>query len=236
MKSLISSVIAVAGLAAASQGTIYFTFDDPTTALEVTYTEGVGLNPGNLSYNTTPIVDLVVDGSEHGLGIVTYTTNLAMDIDVGAGTGFGGFFSAPVSGVFTFSVGGLELLRGDIAEGAVLTFGTTGSLVATSSTFSLTLTASNALLAQLALGGFTGLAAQFDSSFSLSNLTPRPLGLNTDGFITSFNANAAFVGNADVIPSPGSAVLAGAAALCLLPGRRRPNRSGSLFHTVTAHV
>lgn len=238
MKSLTAMAALGAGLAlgSISSATVFFTFDDPSTALEVTYTQGAGMVPGLVTYSALPTVDLVVDGTQEGIGIVTYSTTLTMNITVGAAVGFGGLFQAPVSGNFQFSVGGNAILTGTINTGAMLTFATTGSVVATSSNGSLTMVASDALLTQLALNGFTALAPTFDASFSLSNIAPRPIALTPDGYIPSFNANAAFVGNAEVIPSAGSTVLAGVAALVLLPGRRRPQKSESLFRTVTSHV
>lgn len=238
MKSLSTAVALAAGLAVSSMAsaTVFFTFDDPSTALEVTYTQGAGINPGTMTYSAAPTVDLVVDGSQEGIGIVTYSTTLAMNITVGTAVGFGGLFQAPVSGTFSFSVGGNDILTGTIQAGAMLTFSSTGSVVASSGNGSLTMVASDALLTQLALNGFTALAPTFDASFSLSNLTPRPLALTQDGYIPSFTGNAAFVGNAEVIPSAGSTALAGVAAFFLMPSRRRPQKSSSLFRTVTSHV
>jgi hypothetical protein len=239
MKKMTTAVALASGLALSSlaSATVFFTFDDPSTALEVTYTQGNAGGPGTMTYSAAPTVDLVVDGTQNGLGIVTYSTILSMNLTIGTATSFGGIFQAPVlAGSFTFSVGGNAILTGMINNGAMLTFGSTGSVVATSSNNSLTLVATDALLGQLALGGYTGLGPVFDSSFSLSNLAPRPINLTQDGYIPSFHANAAFVGNAEPIPSAGSTALAAVAGLFLFPGRRRPQKSGSLFRTVTSHV
>lgn len=224
MRSICAALAATAGALAGgvSNASVFFTFQDPGTPREVLYTQGAGANPGTITYTSGNAVFLEVDGSQEGIGIQTYATTLSMNLSVGTATAVGSFFQAPVSGTFVFTDNGsgMTLLTGSIASGGLLTFLSTGSIVATSSNSSLTMTAGAALLPQLGLNGFTSLVAQFDAAFSLSSLSPLPLVLTPDGYIPSFQANAAFVGNAEV-PTPGSAVLAGAAAVFLIPRRRR---------------
>ncbi len=224
MRSYCAALAASAGFLAggASNASVYFTFQDPGTPREVTYTQGAGANPGTITYTSGNAVFLEVDGTEEGIGVQTYATTLAMNLTVGTAAAAGVFFQAPVSGTFVFTDNGSgnTLLTGTISTGAVLTFLSTGSIVATSSNASLVMAAGAALLPQLGINGFTSIVAQFDAAFSLSSLAPLPIALTPDGYIPSFQANAAFVGNAEV-PTPGSAALAGAAAAFLIPRRRR---------------
>lgn len=224
MRTVCAALASCAGLLAGgvSNASVFFTFQDPGTPREVTYTQGSGGNPGTITYTSGNAVFLEVNGSQEGIGVVTYATSLAMNLSVGTATAVGSFFQAPVSGTFVFTDmgSGQTLLTGNVSIGAVLTFLSTGSIVATSSNSSLTMTAGPALLPQLGLNGFTSIVPQFDAAFSLSSLSPLPVVLTPDGYIPSFQANAAFVGNAEV-PTPGSAALAGVAAMFLVPRRRR---------------
>ncbi|MGD9692269.1 MAG: hypothetical protein AB7G17_12605 [Phycisphaerales bacterium] len=223
MRTVCAALAASAGLLAggASNASVFFTFQDPGTPREVTYTQGSGGNPGTITYTSGNAVFLEVDGTQEGIGVQTYATTLAMNLTVGTASAAGAFLQAPVSGTFVFTDmgSGMTLLSGSITTGAVLTFLSTGSIVATSSNGSLVMTAGAAMLPQLNLNGFGAIVPQFDASFSLSSLSPLPLVLTPDGYIPSFTANAAFVGNAEV-PTPGSAALAGIAAMFLAPRRR----------------
>lgn len=224
MKTRSALIAAAAGLtlAAAANATVTFTFLDPGPAREVTYTAGTSNSSGTVTYASTPAVELVFDGTQNGLPRVTYQTTLTMNITVGTAVGFGGVFSAPISGTFTFTeIGsGQNVLLGTLTNGALLTFGTTGVMAGTSSNATLMLVEGGPLATLLSSNGLS-LAPRFDASFSLSDITPLPLGLTANGYIPSFNASAAFVGNAEVIPSAGAAALAGVAAMFLLPGRKR---------------
>lgn len=217
----LAPLIAAAAFTQAASATVFFTFHDPSTPRELVYTEGDAFNDGTITYDVTKVVNLIVDGTQHGMGLVTYSSTLVMDLTVSQASGAFGVFTAFVGGTFRFVHNGEDILVGTVDDSALVTFNTSGAMISTSSNGSLDFVAGGALLAALQAVNQTGLAPQYDSSFSLADMSPGAIGLNQDGYITSFVANAAFVGNAEVIPSPGTAALGVIAAAFLLPARRR---------------
>lgn len=215
-----------AGTAVTAHGAVTFTFFDPGTGPEITYTTGSDnvTSPGNAQW-TGSNVTLTVDGSDHGLGVAVFTASVSMDLDVGAVTGMGGqTFIAPIlQGTFSFTdIGsGDTILTGTVGPtaGAVLALGTTGNIIAqgTEGASGLVLTAGSAL--DSFLGGLV-LAPIYDANFTLTNINPAAT-LNDDDFLEDFFANSAFTGNANVIPSPGAIALAGLSVLTLAAGRKR---------------
>jgi hypothetical protein len=213
-------VLASAASAGIDLGSVFFTYDDPNgPPRELMYTAGNAVSMGHISYSSATPFELVVDASDAGWGVVTYAANITMDVDVGQATQAGAVFMAPVFGTFIVNVGGEDVLTGTINNGAFLTFGTTGNLSANTATVSLTMSVAGGLLAQ-----FDGNQIQpdFNVSWSLSDYLPSAPSLNAFGYLTSFVANTAFVGSAQVqrIPTPGSAALLAVAGLISLPRRR----------------
>lgn len=222
LKTCLLASMAGLAVAGAANATVYFTYDDPFgPAKELQYTEGNAMMDGHISYSSAVPFQFVVDGTDEGLGTTTIDAAIIMDVDVGTATpGAGGSFSASVTGTFEvrdFNTNEL-LLDGVITNGAVLTFSSTGGLLATSTNNSLTMSAHGSLLAFL--GGLQ-LEPQMDVAWSLSDISPTVVGTNAWGYFESFNANTAFVGNAERVPSPGAASLLAAAGLVTLPRRRR---------------
>ena len=217
----LAAMIAMGALAQTSLATVYFTFQDPTTPLEFRYVEGDAVNNGTITYDPSAVVELKVDGSEHGFGVHTFNTTLVLDLEVTTATGNFGVFTAFVLGTFRFIHNGEDILTGTVDDAALVTFATAGAMISTSTNNSLDLVAGGALSALLATVNLTDLVPQYDASFSLANITPGVFALNQFGYLTSFDANAAFVGNAEVIPSPGSAALGAIAVMFCMPQRRR---------------
>lgn len=214
--ALILAGAAGAALAAGANATVYFTFDDPSTAREMTYTAGGGGSDGHVTYSGATTVDLVVDGSEHGWGIVEYAATLTMDIDVGTAIGAGTVWTALTAGTFTFSFGGFDILSGVFDGGVLGTFGTSGAMLGSSTNGTLVMSVGGDVLTQFE---GTQILPVFDAGFSLANITPAPA-VNVDGYLRSFTANVAFVGNAEV-PTPGAGLLLSAATLIVMPRRKR---------------
>ncbi len=230
------SVLAMAMLAGAVAATsanaaVYFTFDDPSTPLELSYVAGSGGGSGSVSYSGAARVDLVVDGTEEGWGVITYSARLTMDLAVGASL-FPPLPFADVTGSFTFAIddgfGGFE----DILVGSMMNTGLTPHDL-TASGFAGSMSFSNAGIEGEAFDwtAMNSLAAFFagnplfgaqSASFSLAGITPGVFGVNAEGYIPSFNANAAFVGAAEVnqVPTPGSVALLAIAGLLGVPRRR----------------
>jgi hypothetical protein len=222
MQRLASALVALIGPAAVAGpfGTVFFTYDDPNgPPREFMYSEGDANSEGTITFNTNPTIDLVVDATETGQGIQEYQVHLSMNLTVGQATlVMGNAWQAPVSGSFAFNDGNDDVLSGDIMDGAFLTFGTTGNVSAGTATFSLVMMVSGAIADQL--GGAT-LTAAFDASWSLSDFLPGSPTINPSGYLRSFVANTAFVGSAQIIPTPGASALLGIAGLLVVPRRRR---------------
>ncbi len=208
---------ALAGLAiaAGAHAAVTFTFFDPATGPEISHSSGDSEQPGVVSW-IGQTVTLTIDGTAHGLGIVQFTANVTMELTVGAVLSEeGGIFIAPIlDGFFSFDVDGSKelILTGTVGEtaGAVLALGTTGNIIAQGdgSPGGLIWTAGEAL--DLFLGG-QSLLPIFNANFTLTNFSPA-VSLNEDGFLTSFTANSAFTGDAE-IPSPGALALFSLAGL-----------------------
>jgi len=231
-----ASLAAFAGLAVstAASAAVSFTFQDPSNAREFDYTAGDAQSDGHISYNSpmgSSLLELTVDASDHGLAPITYMATLEIDLSVGQATDIGIGAIADVSGTFQFidmSRGVADLiLSGVITDGQFFVIGTTGAQVSSSEENSLVLTAGPVLQSYLDMANLT-LAEQMDSSFSLSStrLASGSLGapgINQDGYIESFTSNAAYVGSANVIPSPPAAL--SLAAMSLIAHRRRRRAS-----------
>lgn len=225
----LSVALAAGGFCASTQAAVFFTFDDPGPGAEITYTEGAGFNAGVVSYTGAP-VDLIVDGTEHGLGTIAYTATVTMEIFIGqVADETLGILSAPIlGGSFQFhdSAGEGDTLilegsfLGELNNGALLTLNTVGALISTSTGAGLVLSEGAALASFL--GGLT-LAPTFDISFTLTNIIAGTEGgmKNPDGYITSFTANSAFTGNANVVPTPGAIALSGISMSLLAVRRKR---------------
>lgn len=216
-----------AGLAASAHGAVTFTFFDPATGPEITYVEGSDnvTDPGEATW-TGSNVALTVDGTDEGLGQTTFAnTAVSMFLEVGAVEGQeGGTFIAPIlSGMFSFTDmdSGMTLLTATMGAeaGAVLALGTTGNIIAQGGggAGGLTFTAGSGLAAFL--GGLT-LGPIFDANFTLTNIDPAAT-LSDNDFLEDFEANSAFTGNAEVIPSPGAIALAGLSLLTFAASRKR---------------
>lgn len=222
----IMPVVVLGGLAGAAPGAITFTFFDPAAGPEITHTEGTdnATDPGIITW-TGSGVTFTVDGSEDGLGSQVFSATIAMTLEIGAVTDMvGGTFIAPILfGTFSFSDTGsgetiLSAIIGSSA-GAVLTLGTTGSIISQGGgeADGLNLTAGTALSSLL--GGLT-FAPNFDANFTLTSISP-PIMLNGDGFLSDFTANSAFTGNAQLVPSPGASAIIGMSMMLAVTRRRR---------------
>ena len=232
-RAMAASLAAFAGLAVstAASAAVTFTFQDPSNAREFEYSAGDDQSDGQISYNSpmeSSLLELTVDASDHGLAPITYQATLEIDLSVGQATDIGVGAIADVSGTFQFldmSRGVPSLiLSGVITDGQFFVIGTTGAQVSSSDENSLVLSAGPVLQDYLDMAGLT-LAEQMDSSFSLSStrldggMLGSP-GINEYGYIESFTSNAAYVGSANVVPSPPAAMTLAAFAIAA-PRRRR---------------
>ena len=236
-RSRIAIIVAATGLQfpLAANAAVSFTFQDPSSALEFVYTEGDDMNVGRISYNSPmdgSVLQLTVDASEHGLAPISFDAILDIDLAVSTATDLGFGAIANVTGTFRFydasadAVRGVLplILEGVVTNGSFFVIGTTGAQVSSSTENSLVLNAGSALQDYLDMGGLS-LAEQMDSSFSLSGITLAGGGggaptINQFGYMESFASNAAYVGNAEIVPSPPVGLTLAALAIAT-PRRRR---------------
>lgn len=212
-------------ISASASAAISFTFEDPGPPRELTQTASGSSADGQVSYNSANVVNLVVDGTAEGFGIVTFASTLEMNISVGpasADAAIPGANAAPISGSFTFYTFGTNqsLLTGTFMNAAMVVFPQAGALISTSGDSGLIYTASGPLLQLIQGAGFSGLAAPFDASFTLTDITPN-VSVNQFEHFTSFAANAAFTGTANLIPSPSTIAMLSGMGLLGLRRRRR---------------
>jgi hypothetical protein len=219
-----------------SNASVTFTFQDPSSEMEFQYVEGDDKADGGIQYATPfgdDVLKLTIDASEHGLAPVVFDAFLEISLVVGQATDLGFGTIASVNGFFRFIeaqpdelLGDASLiLEGNIVDGSFFVVGTTGAQVSSSADNSLVLEAGPVLQEYLDIGSLS-LAEQMDSSFSLSGIDLTGGGdgapsINEFGYLESFDSNAAYVGTADIVPSPPAALLLTA---FMAPASRRRRR------------
>lgn len=233
-----TTLAASAGLALAAgsaNAAIFFTFDDPSAALEVSYQQPTGpADTGDLTYSATIPVDLVADATEEGAAApVTFQAYYSTATTVGAVTQVGpGAYIAPVSGAFSFRRADNDqlILSGSYSGATLFITSQAGSLLADGEVEggSLVYTEGPALTAGLGGVGYVlpgfDLDQPADAVWTLTSITGINLISFQRGgprFLGNFNANAAYTGTVRVVPTPGTVALAGMAGVAVLGGRRR---------------
>lgn len=233
--------------AGAANAAAFLTFQDPAGGREVVYTAPT--KPGALgSLDVTGVVSLQFDLTSFGLGVVTYAgLNYHKTADVGPAIDLGddNFKAEVYNGHFEYrdpSQGNALILSGDFGTGLsqgpnganLLVTGLSGALVANATAKSGSLSygfgtgviqpgnpgAGSDLPSYLAANNYA-FGAAIDGNWTITGIAPVP-SLLDDGFLNSFDANAAFSGTIEVnrVPTPGTAALAGVAGLILARRRR----------------
>jgi hypothetical protein len=190
----------VAGAAScAAHANVFFGFAPPSNGFEreVFYSAGDENGVGSLTFTNTETVQLTVDGSTFGRGIVTYTASLVMNLGVGQV----GAPGAPLTGTSSFFIGGVESLVGTVGPGGGVMFGFVGTgalLFSNEQGQDFRWEYGGALVPQLFGIDFNADAnAAFALSYTFEHTT------NEHGYYNSFSANAAFVGDAEwIVPGP----------------------------------
>ena len=211
-------------LCQAAQGAIAFSFADPGGGHQLTNTaNGGGPGIGMLHYSTTDAITLIVDGAASGVGSATFTNaRLEMaNLTLGAAQTQNGITTAPVAGSFTFYdfTGNVRvnILTANVAQGSYVRIGATNALLF-SSALGLVYTPGPRLQSLLSTG--QSLGNPQEATFTLTDVTTvggAPL-IGAGGVFSSFDCNASFSGNTQVIPAPASIALL---ALAGLVSRRR---------------
>ena len=242
LSALCAAIAASAGLSAAANGAILFSYEDPTALMrEFSHlAPTMAGQPGSLNYNDTVIHRFVIDASEESPGVrVTVDATLQfIGMTTGPVTQVGNLFAAETAGSFQFLTTEATprvIMSGTFSDGVLTTFFGSGSSTAARNDIggSLVLTAGPALFDILAgegymlpAGGFSDSSAS--ASWSLVNIQ-EPITAQTlvsfpgdpDQYFPDFAADNAFVARALVLPTPGAISLAGLAAAALIAPRRR---------------
>lgn len=218
--------LASLGLAAGAQAGIAMSFADPIPGRQLhNQASGVESGVGLLTYDQSASFDFFVDGTDVGFGPVTFTgAHMEMRMALGTTSSALGVTIAPVVGFFTIYTLNPDLSRntiisGTALDGAFVRVGNTNSLLFSDPDFDYT--PGPALAALMPPG--TSFADPTEAVFTLTSIAPVGGGsfLNDDGSFKTFDANASFTGNAEVVPAPGAIVLGGLGALTVLSRKRR---------------
>lgn len=210
--------IAVAAAATCANAGLTFSFADPVPGRQMHYNSVSAL----ISYDTPVSLNFLVDGSTEPtpFNALFADSHLQLALNVGAPVAFGPAIQAPVAGFFEVrdSVGTL-IVRGDTDAGSFIRIGSTSSILM-SSDISFGFTAGPALLALLEPG--RTLSDPQESVFTVTDLAVVGGGpLLVGGNMQSWDANASYSGNSEVVPAPGAFALCALGGLTLAARRRK---------------
>lgn len=221
----ICAFAALAGLAVVStaQAGIAMSFADPIPGRQLHNTQdGVAPGVGRMTYDQNAVITFLIDGTDEGFGLVTFgNARMEMDLAIGAAVVAGGVTQAPVIGMFTIydmTAGRVDIVTGVASLGTYVRVGNTNSLLFSDPNFSYI--PGPALTALLAPGRvFTD---PTEGVFTLTSIAAVGGGnfINPDGTFRTFDANASFSGNTEVVPAPGVMALMGLGTLCMARRKR----------------
>lgn len=224
MRAVFVALAAGAVITSGAQAGISFSFADPVPGRQLTNVADGGSEAGigALSYDTSAVLVFYVDASEIGAGTLTFSNaRMEMDMEIGAAFMSGSVMLAPVTGTFTIYdfTGGVrnDILIGNADSGTFVRITNTNSILFSDPDF--TYSPGPALLPLLPSG--VVFVPSTEAVFTLTDVqTPGGSNLTTaGGTFNSFEANASFTGNTEVVPSP-----AGFALLAIAAGANRRRR------------
>lgn len=218
---LAAAALTLAGASAANAG-IAMSFADPIPGRQLHSQEnGAGAGVALLTYDQNAVISFLFDASEMGAGQTVFANaRMEMNLALGAATTNLGVTTAPVTGSFTIydmsSASRVDIITGTAQLGSYVRIGNTNSLLFSDPDFEYT--AGPALAGILPSGSV--FADPTEGVFTLTAITPTSF-MNPNGTFKTFDANASFTGNAEVVPAPGALALAGLGTLTLIRRKRR---------------
>jgi hypothetical protein len=223
MKNFVAAAFAMAFVAGAAQASIAFSFADPPNGRQLTnLQDGVAPGVSLMTYSQTAPLVFYVDGSDEGLGSVTFgNARMELRFEMSPAVTIGGVTTAPVAGFFrVFNADtGNDIVTGTSQAGAfVRVAGTNSILFSSPDGFAYS---AGADLTSFLPNGLT-LAADQEAVFTLTDVLVAGGGsiFGVGGAFKSFDANASFSGTTALVPAPGAVALAGLGGL-LVARRKR---------------
>jgi hypothetical protein len=217
--------------ALSADASVFFSFADPGPGRELQHiANDVSPGVGSLVYDTEASLDFLVDASESGLGVATFSNvRLEMNLSLGTATqAVPGLWVAPVIGSFTFYTfdQSAERVRVDLLHGANVdgnlintVLGSTGSWAfGATSDSGFSWTALNDLADFLGAGFF--LAGYADMAMTVTGTQSDGPIVDEQGVFKNFVANLSFSGTATVIPAPSTLGVISIAGLAFCRRRR----------------
>ena len=226
----LNASLASLALGAAAHAGLAFSFSDPIPGKQLMHEQGnqYGAGTGRMSYDSTAVLNLFVDGSDEANPFSYYFSNARMQMTfaVYVGSYSGSIFSAPVLGQFRIwdATSGLDIVSGVATGGAFLKLGNTSSMQLSSDTgFTYTFGSALQNLLQNSGNGASGIVDPQEATFTITDAKTASGStaiVGAGGVVQSFTANASYSGNTTTapIPAPGALALTGVASLA---ARRR---------------
>ena len=218
--ALVAATLAGLATTAANADTLQFSFADPQPGRQLSNSGGL------MTYDQNSTFQFLANLSAAGLSSNQTWNNAAMEMSLtlGAPVAIPGGYVAPVSGFFEVydNTGSVRtnILRGTASDGAYVRVSNTNTMLFSDP--GLVYTAGAALNGLLPIGQSFDLTNPQEASFTITDIQ-SDLGGNpiNGGSFIGFTANASYSGNTEfrIVPTPGTAMLAGLGGL--LTARRR---------------
>lgn len=205
---------AAAALPVSAIGGVSFTFDDPGSGAEFSYTAPQAPGTGELLFRQDVPVQLELAGESEAaqLGSLSFDAYFDASFEVGAIISNPGDLvtTAQLSGEFAWRDVQTDevIVSGEFADAVLVAFAGAGAIIAGSGEAqgSLSYTPGEVLLAE----GITSLINPEDAVWTLTNLTfesgQQEVDVAGERYLNSFEANAGYTGTA-YIPAPGTLAL-----------------------------